>query len=220
MGSTAEINATAMLPASTYGNTLKRGTTGAWKLTRPIQAATPIPINEVIYENSPDCLAPIVAPVMPAVVPPATGVDETTGRHMMGVMQVLDHRSYRLAVTGKVDHPLSLSYDDLRCLPKMSETVTTTCYSFADSATWSGVQISEVLKRASVQPGATKVIQTAADGVTSTVPLEMAMDTHNFLAYEMGHKPLPILFGFPVRSIFINVAGQYSIKWLTALEVL
>ena len=46
MGNTAEISATAMLPASTYGNTLKRGTTGAWKLTRPIQAATPTPTKK------------------------------------------------------------------------------------------------------------------------------------------------------------------------------
>ncbi len=143
-----------------------------------------------------------------------------TGRHMMGVPLVVDHRSYRLAVTGKVEHPLSLSYDDLRCLPKMTEVVTTTCYTFADTATWSGVQISEVLKRAGVQPGAAKLTQTSADGVTSTLPLEMAMDPHNFLAYEMEHKPLPVLFGFPVRSIFIDVAGQYSIKWLTALEVI
>jgi DMSO/TMAO reductase YedYZ molybdopterin-dependent catalytic subunit len=36
----------------------------------------------------------------------------------------------------------------------------------------------------------------------------------------MGSRPLPVFFGFPVRSIFINVAGQYSVKWLTSLEVI
>src|SRR5690349_8381022 len=44
MGRMAARRATAMLPAITRGSTLKRGTTGAWKLTRPIQAATPIPM--------------------------------------------------------------------------------------------------------------------------------------------------------------------------------
>jgi DMSO/TMAO reductase YedYZ molybdopterin-dependent catalytic subunit len=138
----------------------------------------------------------------------------------MGTVQVLDAQSYRLMVTGLVDYPLSLTYDDLRCMPKMTETVTTTCYSFQDSATWSGVLISDVLKKAGVQAGAKKVTQTSADGVIRNVTLDMAMDAHNFLAYQMGDHPLPILFGFPVRSIFIDVAGQYSVKWLTSLEVI
>src|SRR6202008_2590820 len=44
MGTIAERNATATLPASTTGNTLKRGTTGALKFARPIQAAMPMPM--------------------------------------------------------------------------------------------------------------------------------------------------------------------------------
>jgi DMSO/TMAO reductase YedYZ molybdopterin-dependent catalytic subunit len=138
---------------------------------------------------------------------------------MMGVAQVLDVQTYRLSITGLVDHPLSLSYSDLRCLPKMTETVTTKCYAFSDTATWSGVLLSAVLKKAGVQPGAKKITQTGADGAIRTVTLDMALDPHNFLAYQMGDNPLPVLFGFPVRSIFIDVAGQYSVKWLTSLEV-
>src|SRR5208282_4916508 len=55
IGRIAEISATAMLPTSTYGKTLNRGTTGAWKLTRPIQAATPMPIKK-----------PRIAPTVPS----------------------------------------------------------------------------------------------------------------------------------------------------------
>jgi DMSO/TMAO reductase YedYZ molybdopterin-dependent catalytic subunit len=176
-------------------------------------------LNVVVSVNNPDCLAPVTAPAVPAVIPPQGGVDVETGRHMIGTFQVLDLSDYRLAVSGLVDRPLSLSYADLLCMPKMRETVTTTCYNFADTATWSGVLISEVLKTAGVQPSARYVIQRAADGVLQSVSLEMALDPHNFLAYEMSGKPLPILFGFPVRSIFIDVSGQFSLKWLTALEV-
>ncbi len=104
-------------------------------------------------------------------------------------------------------------------MPKMTETVTTTCYNFQDTATWSGVLIRDVLRKAGVQPGAKKVIQNGADGASREVTLDMAMDAHNFLAYQMGSNPLPILFGFPVRSIFVDVAGMYSVKWLTSLEI-
>ena len=68
----------------------------------------------------------------------------------------------------------------------MTETVTTVCYTFADTATWSGVLISEVLNMAGIQPGATQLIQNAPDDPYRTVSLEMAMDPHNFLAYQMG----------------------------------
>ena len=183
------------------------------------QEATTVPLNVVMTDRNENCLTPIAAPLKPEVIPPEGGIDEATGRHMMGEAQVLDMQSYHLTVTGLVDHPLSLTYDDLRCMDKISETVTTTCYAFADSARWSGALIGDVLKKAGVQPGAKGVTQTAPDGIVRTVTMEMAMDPHNFLAYEMDGKPLPILFGFPVRSIFIDVAGQYSVKWLTSLEV-
>jgi len=183
-----------------------------------LQDATTVPINVVISEDNPNCLTPVVAPTS-APAPAVGGVDPTTGRNVMGIVQVLDPVSYRLEVTGLVDHPLSLTVDDLRCMPKMTEKVTTTCYNFQATATWSGVLISDVLKKAGVQSNAKKVIQNAADGATRSVPMDMAMDPHNFLAYQMGSQSIPILFGFPVRSIFINVAGQYSVKWLTSLEV-
>ena len=179
------------------------------------QEATSLPINVVFFENNASCQTPVTAPT-PAPIPPVGGVDETTGRNVMGIVQEIDPDSYRLAVTGLVDHPLSLTYDDLRCLPKMTEKVTTTCYNFQATATWSGVLISEVLKMAGVGPGAKKLVQTGADGMTASVPMEQALDGHNFLAYEMGGKPLPVLFGFPLRSIIIDVAGQYSVKWLTS----
>jgi len=208
----------AQQSATPTGQPVQQATTPTGQPTQ--QAMTSAPINQVVSDSDTNCQTPIVAPTEPAVIPAVGGVDETTGRHMMGTVQVLDVQSYRLTVTGVVDHPLSLTYDDLRCMPKMTETVTTKCYAFSDTATWSGVLISEVLKKAGVQPSAKKVTQKGADDAIRTVTLDMAMDAHNFLAYQMGDKPLPILFGFPVRSIIIDVAGQYSVKWLTELEVI
>jgi DMSO/TMAO reductase YedYZ molybdopterin-dependent catalytic subunit len=182
-------------------------------------ADLPVAVNEVMAESNTGCKEPVIAPTKPAVVPYTGGVDATTGRHVQGYPVEFDLASYRLEVRGLVEKPLRLSYDDLRCLPKITETVTTNCYTFHDTATWSGVQLSEVLKLAGVKAEAQKILQKGGDGIDATVTLEMAQNPHNFLAYEMEGKPLPVLFGFPLRSIFIDVAGQYSIKWLKALEV-
>ena len=72
----------------------------------------------VVFENDINCLAPVVVPTVPEVIPRSGGIDEATGRHMIGTVQVLDLESYRLTVSGRVDHPLSLSYDDLAACPK------------------------------------------------------------------------------------------------------
>lgn len=206
-------------PTSPPAPTMPPGVTPSPTPTPTVSLETPLPLNVVIPESNEHCLAPVVAPTKPADVPMQGGLDWNTGRHMMGIPQVIDVEKYRLVVKGRVAQALSLSYDDLRCLPKMTEKVTTTCYAFADTATWSGTPLSEVLQVAGVKPGAKKVTQRSADGAERSVNLEQALDGHNFLAYEMKGHALPVLFGFPLRSIFINVAGQYSVKWLTELEV-
>ena len=45
-------------------------------------------------------------------------VDPETGLHITGTPTEVDIDTYRLKVSGKVDHELSLSYDDIRQLAK------------------------------------------------------------------------------------------------------
>jgi DMSO/TMAO reductase YedYZ molybdopterin-dependent catalytic subunit len=215
---TGDVPSFVPLPTPTQRPTPKAAAATRIEPTQEVPAIRQI--NEVVADPDTLCHLPVIVPAKPAVIPAVGEIDASTGRHMMGIPQELDVASYRLQITGLVDHPLELTYADLLCLPKVTETVTTRCYNFSDTATWSGVLISDVLKKAGLQPGAQKVVQKAADDAARTVTLEMALDPHNFLAYQMGKKPLPILFGFPVRSIFIDVAGQYSVKWLTSLEVI
>ena len=94
-------------------------------------------------------------PTLPAEIPAYTAVDPATGLHMTGTPKVIDLASYRLKVDGKVAHPLSLSYDELRLLPKMTATPTLVCEGyFADTTTWSGVPLKTILEMAGVQPDA------------------------------------------------------------------
>jgi DMSO/TMAO reductase YedYZ molybdopterin-dependent catalytic subunit len=139
---------------------------------------------------------------------------------MTGTVQEIDLASYRLEVRGMVDHPLSLSYDELRCLPKITTSAVLECIGvFVDSATWSGVPIAEVLKMAGIQAGAKQVQLVSADGYKPAIDLEVALDRANFLAYEMVGKPLPILHGFPLRAVLPGKPGNLWVKWLVALVV-
>jgi len=164
--------------------------------------------------------APIVAPTLPAVIPGYTQLDETTGLHMTGTYQQIDLATYRLKVSGLVDHPLSLTYDELRCLPKVSDNPPLVCVGFfRDVATWSGVPIKDVLELAGVQAKAMTVSLISADGYRTSVPLAEALKPENFLAYELEGQPLPLLHGFPLRGVFPGMDGNKWAKWVVGIEI-
>jgi DMSO/TMAO reductase YedYZ molybdopterin-dependent catalytic subunit len=162
----------------------------------------------------------IVLPTLPAIIPSANELDETTGLHMTGNYQQIKLETYRLKVSGKVNQALSLNYDELRCLPKVTATADLVCPGvFKDRATWSGVSIVEILKLAGILADIKKVALVSADGYQTFIPAEDAIDPKNFLAYEMEGKPLPILHGFPLRAVFPGQVGGWWLKWLVEIIV-
>lgn len=183
---------------------------------QPVAAETPT------EEPQPTPCAPpaVVVPTPPAEVPGYTELDPATGLHMTGSVPDIDFSSYRLAVTGKVDNPLSLSYDELRCMPKIEVECTLVCVGFfEDQATWAGVPLSHILDLAGVQEDATGLRLVSADGYATQVPLESALEQDSFVAYEWEGEPLPILHGFPVRAVFPALNGNNWVKWLIEIEV-
>jgi DMSO/TMAO reductase YedYZ molybdopterin-dependent catalytic subunit len=164
--------------------------------------------------------APIKVPTLPSVIPGYTSLDEATGLHMTGTVQVIDFSSYRLRVTGLVEQPLSLKYDELRCLPKVTATPKLTCPGFfEDVAEWSGVPIVEVLQLARLKPQARLVSLISADGFKVDIDLETAMNRENYLAYEWEGQPIPVLHGFPLRVVIPSTAGGNWVKWLVEINV-
>ena len=165
-------------------------------------------------------LQPIVVPTRAATIPPTNQLDETTGLHMTGTVQEIDLSSYRLKVTSKVDHPLSLTFDELRCLPKVTASPVLACDDlFKDTATWSGVPLQEILSLAGVQAGAKTITLSDGEGYKADIPLEEALKPQNFLAYEWQGKPVPILHGFPLRAVIPDYGGWAWVKWLVEILV-
>jgi DMSO/TMAO reductase YedYZ molybdopterin-dependent catalytic subunit len=174
----------------------------------------------VTITDPPEKLEPIVVPTMPDVIPPYLGVDPETGLTMTGTPTLVDFDTYRLKVTGKVDQELSLTYDDLRRMPKLTATPTLECIGyFKDVATWSGASLKTILEMAKVQPGSTRVAFKGADGYEISMLLENALAPDNFLAYELEGKTLPVLQGFPLRVVIPSYDGSIWVKWLLEIVV-
>ncbi|WP_158068958.1 molybdopterin-dependent oxidoreductase, partial [Cellulosimicrobium sp. CUA-896] len=140
----------------------------------------------------------------------------------------VDPDSWTLRVTGLVDEPFEITFDDLLALPLVEHHVTLTCVSnevggdLVGNARWLGYPVRELLARAGVQGGADMVLSTSADGWTASTPLDVLTDPGRacLLAVGMNGEPLPAEHGFPARLVVPGLYGYVSAtKWVTELEV-
>jgi DMSO/TMAO reductase YedYZ molybdopterin-dependent catalytic subunit len=116
----------------------------------------------------------------------------------------LDAETWSLRLHGMVDEPMTLSFADLLAMPLVERDITLTCVSnevggpYVGNARWTGVLLGPLLERAGVQPGATQLLSTSADGWTCGTPTEVVTDGRDaMLAVAMNGEPLPFEHGFP-----------------------
>lgn len=139
-----------------------------------------------------------------------------------------DLDTWRLRVTGMVDRPFELTYDDLVKMPLVEQYVTIACVSnevggdLVGNALWSGVRLKDLLERAGVQPGATQLVGRSVDNFTAGFPTAWALadDREALVAVSMNGEPLPANHGFPARLIVPGLYGYVSAtKWLSEIEL-
>jgi DMSO/TMAO reductase YedYZ molybdopterin-dependent catalytic subunit len=164
-------------------------------------------------------LLPVVAPT-PLPYPGYTAQEPETGLHVTGPAQHVDVNAYQLRVYGKVNHPVGMTYDDVRCLPKVSAACVMECPGFfIDHTNLAGATIASVIGPASPQRDATRVKLLSIDGHPVALAIEEAQDPKNFLAYEWEGQPLPPSHGFPLRAAVPGRPGSSWVKWVVAIEI-
>jgi len=135
--------------------------------------------------------------------------------------------AWRLNVTGLVERPLSLSYQELADMPQIEADITISCVSnevggnLAGSARWQGVSLADLLRQAGVSSAATQVVGRSLDGWTAGFPTALALDGRSALvALGMNGSPLPLAHGFPARLVVPGLYGYVSAtKWLREIEL-
>ncbi|MEV5163049.1 sulfite oxidase [Streptomyces werraensis] len=149
------------------------------------------------------------------------------------------------------DKAVEFGHDDLRRLPSVTRTAFVECAGNGRSgyttqqgetvsgtpwglgaigvASWRGVALSTVLRRAGLSPYAVDVQPRGLDAeyvsggeslgrVRRPLPLSKAL--HDVvLAYEMNGEPLPPDHGHPVRVLVPSWVGIASVKWVGDIEV-
>ncbi|WP_144118492.1 molybdopterin-dependent oxidoreductase [Catellatospora sichuanensis] len=139
----------------------------------------------------------------------------------------VDPRQWSLQITGMVDRPAELSFDDLLKQPLIERDITLNCVSnevggpYVGNARWLGVPLAPLLRAAGVQAGADQIVARAADGITIGTPVATVLDGRDaMLALAMNGEPLPLDHGFPVRMLTPGLYGYVgAAKWITSLEL-
>jgi DMSO/TMAO reductase YedYZ molybdopterin-dependent catalytic subunit len=127
-----------------------------------------------------------------------------------------------LSVTGMVDEPFELTFDELLDRDLIEADITITCISnpVGGHARWLGVLTRELLDEARPRGGADQLVGRSVDGYTCGFPLSAAYDRDCIVAVGMNGEPLPLKHGFPARLVTPGLYGYIgSTKWLTELEV-
>ncbi len=135
--------------------------------------------------------------------------------------------TWKLRLTGMVDQPLEINFEELLSMDAVEEPITLQCVSnevggdLVGTALWQGVRLTDLLDRAGVQPGATQVIGESVDAFTAGFPTELLADGRSALvAYAMNGELLPIRHGFPARLVVSGLYGYVSAtKWLREIRL-
>ena len=138
---------------------------------------------------------------------------------------VVDAKTWKLSVSGLVDRPISIGYQELLAMPAIEQYVTLECISnevggdLMSTAKWTGVPLRQLLERAGVKPGAVEVVSRAIGGYSDSLPLSEALRPGVIVAVGMNGQVLPRAHGFPARLIAPGHYGMKQPKWLQSLEV-
>lgn len=172
------------------------------------------------------------------------------GLHYVRSNFALPDHDGTLHVGGTVETPLTLTLDDLRAMPAVTQAVTFECagngrlgqspmpigepwgWYAVSTAEWTGARLHQVLEQAGPHADGVDVRFEGADhgpyyehddiSFIRSLDLPHATDpaADILIAYEMNGEPLTADHGAPFRLVVPRWYGVASVKWLTRIEVI
>jgi len=132
---------------------------------------------------------------------------------------------YVLRVGGLVENPVTLSYEQLKAMPKQEQVTQHYCIQgWSGVAKWGGVPMRDIVALVRPSPQARwAVFYSYAEGgeggrYYDAHKLEHMRHHLTILAYEMNNEPLNELHGAPLRLRNELELGFKQIKWIEAIE--
>ena len=125
-------------------------------------------------------------------------------------------------VSGLVEKPFTLSYDEFLALPRKTVDCDIHCvttWSRLDN-TFEGVPVQSLLERAGIKPAAKHCLVVAEQGFTTNLPLSDLDRPENLVALKWAGEWLTPEHGWPARLLVPHLYFWKSAKWVRGLEYL
>jgi DMSO/TMAO reductase YedYZ molybdopterin-dependent catalytic subunit len=132
----------------------------------------------------------------------------------------VDGQTWKLELAGLIDNKAPWTAEQIYKLPEQEIIVRHICVEGWDYiGQWSGVSMSEFLKRIGADTRAKYISFKCADGYTETLDMATALHPQTILATKYARDPITDPFGFPLRLRTSTKLGFKNAKWITAMEV-
>ncbi len=135
--------------------------------------------------------------------------------------QSVDVAAYELSVSGLVDDPATYTYSEVTSgFPGYEKVVRLDCVEgWGATILWRGVLVRDILDLSGVRSGARSVVFSAADGYTTSFPVDYFYENDILLAYAMNGITLPAERGYPFQLVAEDKWGYKWCKWVTGIEL-
>jgi DMSO/TMAO reductase YedYZ molybdopterin-dependent catalytic subunit len=134
--------------------------------------------------------------------------------------QNIDIENYKLEVVGLVKDQKNFTYKEIISFQKYSKVVKLQCVLGWDATVlWEGILLKDLFKEVVPLEKANTVIFYAADGYTTSLPLNYIINNDILLADKINNVTLPSERGFPFELVAESKLGYKWIKWITKIEL-
>ncbi|MFZ0821989.1 MAG: sulfite oxidase-like oxidoreductase [Candidatus Acidiferrales bacterium] len=139
-----------------------------------------------------------------------------------GSIPRFDPARWDFQISGLVEKPVRLSWEEFNKLPQTEEVADFHCvtrWSRFDNR-WQGVPVSGVLKLVKVSAEVQFVLVHAEAGFSANMPLADFARPDSIFAFRHDGEPLTAEHGYPVRLILPHLYAWKSVKWVRGIELL
>lgn len=171
-----------------------------------------------VWDGVAGALRPVRDALPPSLVPSGWRIYTVASS-----MPTFDPQTWRLSIDGLVEKPQSLTYHDLKKLPRAEQVSDFHCVTgwSVKNVHWAGVRFRDLL--AAAKPGLDGTVLgfvSAEKPYFDTLTLQQAELHDAMLAYEMNGKPLAREHGAPARVVIPEMYGYKNVKWVERIVVL
>ncbi|GAA4318908.1 molybdopterin-dependent oxidoreductase [Compostibacter hankyongensis] len=196
----------------------------SWKRPRSLQRAEAF-VNESLWRLSINRFKPRIYYKKKDISPKFWANGKIPGSSEWQALAANGFSDYKLKISGLVKNPVELPLSELKAMGKEQQITMHHCIQgWSGVAEWGGLPLKTLIDLVQPYPSVTTLVfYSFGEGLYGgtyydTHTLDNCLKPASILAWEMNYRPLPELYGAPLRLRVENQLGYKMVKWIARIE--